>query len=199
MSSVPILPVGLPSWERAMQAVEMVRERLHRATEALNTAGIPYAVIGANAVAFWVARVDKGGVRNTPNVDLLIRRADLDRTRETLTSAGFFYHESADFPTFVDSTETRPRLGVQLFFAGEKVKDAYLLPTPDLSESQAGEQFRVINLDALVRMKLTSFRTIDAVHLRDMADVGLIDATWPARFQPELAARLQHILDTPNG
>jgi hypothetical protein len=32
-----------------------------------------------------------------------------------------------------------------------------------------------------------------------MIDVGLIDATWPARFQAELGARLQTLLDDPDG
>ena len=42
-------------------------------------------------------------------------------------------------------------------------------------------------------MKLTSFRDKDRTHLRDLIDVGLLDATWPARFPPELAARLQGV------
>jgi hypothetical protein len=37
------------------------------------------------------------------------------------------------------------------------------------------------------------------MHLRDMIGVGLVDATWPSRFNPELAARLQQLLDTPEG
>ena len=48
-------------------------------------------------------------------------------------------------------------------------------------------------------MKLTSYRDKDKTHLRDMIDVGLVDAAWPARYPPELAARLQHLLDTPDG
>ena len=54
-------------------------------------------------------------------------------------------------------------------------------------------------LESLVRMKLTSFRDKDRMHIRDLIGVGLIDATWPARFPPELAARLQELLDDPNG
>jgi hypothetical protein len=48
-------------------------------------------------------------------------------------------------------------------------------------------------------MKLTSYRDKDKTHVRDMIGVGLVDATWPARYPPELAARLQHLLDTPDG
>ena len=48
-------------------------------------------------------------------------------------------------------------------------------------------------------MKLTSFRDEDRTHLRDLIDVGLIDATWPARFPSELGQRLQLLLDNPDG
>jgi hypothetical protein len=70
---------------------------------------------------------------------------------------------------------------------------------PDVSESTSFKPYRVLNLEALVRMKLTSFRDKDRMHLRDMIGVGLVDATWPSRFNPELAARLQQLLDTPEG
>ena len=75
----------------------------------------------------------------------------------------------------------------------------YAAPTPDVTESEAGENFRVVDLEALVRMKLTSFRRKDQVHIQDMIGVGLIDASWVSRFVPELAARLQELLDDPNG
>ena len=48
-------------------------------------------------------------------------------------------------------------------------------------------------------MKLIANRDKDRTHLRDFIEVGLIDATWPAKFPPELAARLQSIFDTPGG
>ena len=48
-------------------------------------------------------------------------------------------------------------------------------------------------------MKLTSFRDKDRMHLRDLLDVGLIDETWRDKLPPELAARLQELLDNPEG
>src|SRR6476620_11702980 len=68
--------------DRMERAVAKVRERLLRATQALNQAGIPYAVAGGNAVASWVATIDEGAVRNTRDVDLLVRRADLVEVTE---------------------------------------------------------------------------------------------------------------------
>lgn len=48
-------------------------------------------------------------------------------------------------------------------------------------------------------MKLTSHRDKDRTHLRDMIDVGLVDVTRPTRFAPKLGARLQALLDNPDG
>ena len=45
----------------------------------------------------------------------------------------------------------------------------------------------------------TFLTTKDKTHLRDMLEIGLIDATWPSRYPPQLAARLQQLIDTPEG
>lgn len=74
---IVMIQYGDVSWERMIRAVEKVRERLTRAVRALEAAGVPYAVVGGNAVAAWVARVDEAAVRNTQDVDLLLRRTDL--------------------------------------------------------------------------------------------------------------------------
>lgn len=186
-------------WERALMAAEKVKERLRRATHALDLAGICYAVAGGNAVAEWVARVDEDAVRNTKDVDILISRADFDRVKAVLESVGFVYHHLIDVDVFVDGPQGRPSAGVRLLFAGEKVKvdDTYELPT--IAESERGTEFHVVTLESIVRMKLMSYRLKDRVHLLDLIGVGQIDATWPARFPPELGDRLQQLLDNPDG
>lgn len=70
--------LGPVSWQRMSEGIEKVKDRLRRASAALDTAGIPYAVIGGNAVAAWVSRVDDSVVRNTRDVDLLVMRDDPD-------------------------------------------------------------------------------------------------------------------------
>ena len=85
---------------------------------------------------------------------------------------------------------------VHVLLACEKVRPEDPVPNPDVTEVKLGGPFRLLNLDALVRMKLTSFRRKDQVHLLDMLGVGLIDAGWAARFPPELAARLEHLIAT---
>jgi nucleotidyltransferase AbiEii toxin of type IV toxin-antitoxin system len=187
------------SWDRMIRAVEKVRERLLRATAALEQAGVPYAVIGGNAVAAWVSRIDEAAVRYTQDVDILLRRADLPAARTALEKAGFVYRHAAGIDMFLDGPGAKARDAVHVLFEREKVRPEYVLPTPDVTESEAATSYRVLQLEPLVCMKLTSFRDKDRTHLRDMLDVGLIDASWLTRLPPELAGRLQQLLDTPEG
>jgi len=185
--------------DRMERAVAKVRERLLRATQALNQAGIPYAVAGGNAVASWVATVDEGAVRNTRDVDLLVRRADLPAVSEALERAGFVPGTLLDVVMFRDGEEGKPSEAVHLLFAGEKTRPDHLLPAPEIETIEDPANFRVITLESLVLMKLMSNRRKDQVHLQDLIGVGLIDASWLSRFPPELADRLKEILDTPDG
>lgn len=190
---------GLLALDRMERAVERVRDRLLRSTAALEAAGIPYAVIGGNAVMAWVEQVDESAVRFTQDVDIVLRRDDLPRAAEALARVGFIHRRSAGVEMFLDGPDAKARDAVHVIFSGEKVRPEYVAAVPDAAESVSFKSYKVLSLEALVRMKLTSNRDKDKTHLRDMLDTGLIDATWPARYPPELAARLQHLIDTPDG
>ena len=187
------------AWERMVTAVERVRERLRRAAEALERAQIAYAVAGGNAVAAWVGEVDEAAVRNTQDVDILLRRADLDRAKDALAQAGFTYRHAASIDMFLDGPHAKARDAVHVVFSGEKVRPEYLLPAPDVDETTITATARVLSLEALLRMKLTSFRDKDRTHVRDLIDVGLVDVSWCARLPAELATRLHALLDDPDG
>ena len=160
---------------------------------------MPYAVIGGNAVAAWVARVDEAAVRNTADVDILLRRDDLPVARAALEKAGFVYRHAAGIDMFLDGPTAKAHDAVHVLYANEKVRPEYLLPTPDVTETERGPAYQMLTLNALVRMKLTSFRDKDRTHLRDMLEIGMIDAAWLPRLPDELAARLQQLIDTPEG
>jgi hypothetical protein len=194
MSSTRFEPI---SWERMIRAVEKVRARLDRAVAALKAAGIPYAVVGGNAVAAWVSRVDEAAVRNTQDVDILLRREDLERAKSALADSGFVYRHSKSIDMFLDGPRAKARDAVHVVFAGEKVTADSLAPAPDVTEVDTAGPFHVVDLEPLVRMKLTSYRLKDRVHLLDMIGVGLIDASWVTRFPEEIAVRLQELLDNP--
>jgi hypothetical protein len=181
-------------------AVENVRRRLLRAAAALDAARVPYAVIGGNAVAAWVSRVDEAAVRNTRDVDLLLRREDLPAASAALAAAGFVHRHVASLgkaggmEVFLDGAEGKVRDAVHIVFACERTLPDQAEPNAGIEEGEDAGDFRLISLDALVRMKLSAWRDKDRVHLRDLASVGLIDETWAPRVPLPLQSRFQEIL-----
>lgn len=178
------------------QASEHVRERLARASAALEQAGVPYAVAGGNAVGSWVGSKDRSAVRLTQDVDLIIRRADIAAAAAALATVGFVHRRAAGIEMFLDGPAAKAREAVHVLFAGEKVRPEYDFPAADVAESERTEEFRVLTLEALVRMKLTSYRRKDQVHLLDMMGVGLIDESWCRKLPQQLADRLKLLIDT---
>jgi len=196
-----MIAFGPEVWDRMVTAVEAVRDRLRRSTAALEAAGIDYAVVGGNAVAAWVARIDPAAVRNTQDVNILLRREDLPAAKVAMEAAGFVYRHAASIDMFLDGPSKKARDAVHILFANEKVRPVDPAPTADVMEFESSEagNYRHLTLEALVRMKLTSHRDKDRTHLRDMIGVGLIDETWPAKYPAILAERLQAVLDNPDG
>ena len=192
-------PNSIDLLQRMVDAVEQVRQRLAKSAALLANAGLPYAVVGGNAVAAWVATVDQAAVRNTQDVDLLIRRSDFAAAKVVLEGAGFVFRHIAGLDMFLDHVGASPRQAIHLIFAREFVKPGEALANPDVDQSVDLGPFRVLRLDALIRIKLTAFRDKDRTHLRDMIGVKLIDASWTRTLPPALAERLQGLLDTPDG
>jgi hypothetical protein len=186
-------------WKRIERAVEKVKDRLRRVTSALNDAGIPYAVIGGNAVQLWVAQVDESAVRNTRDVDILLNRKDMEAAKKALAPVGFVFQEVAGVPMFLDGPDGSPREAVHVVYAGEKVRAEYSELAPHVERFELMQSMRTLTFPELVRIKLTSHRLKDRVHLQDLISVGLIDETWLDRFSPELRLRLKELLDNPDG
>ncbi len=181
--------------DRMNEAFQKVQERLRRATAILEHSGLPYAVIGGNAVIHWINQANPAAYRFTQDVDVLIRREDLPGVTKAMEAAGFRYRHVRGIDLFLDGPVNKVQDAVHLLFAGEKVRPNDLAPTPSVEESIPGEAFQVLGLEALVRMKLTSYRLKDQTHLDDMLQVGLIDKSLKERLPTELAERFQAILD----
>lgn len=196
---MPDAKLGPVSLERMVRAVEKVRERLLRATAALDQAGIPYAVAGGNAVAAWVSRVDEAAVRNTQDVDILLRRSDLDAATRALEAAGFVRRHVAGIDIFLDGPHAKARDAVHVVFANEKVRPEYVTEAPDVDEAETDPNFRLLSLEALLRMKLTSYRDKDRTHVRDLIEVGLLEESWYGRLPSALAERLRELIENPEG
>lgn len=196
---VTIRYTGDELWERIERAVEKIRNRVERVTAALERAGIGHALVGGNAVQHWVAQVDEAAVRNTRDVDILLRREDLPRVIEVLREAGFQFQQVSGIDLFLDGADATPRDAVHVVYAGEKVHPHYPIASPDVDQYEKIRDTRTLALESLVRMKLNSYRRKDQVHLLDMLEVGLIDQTWPAKLPEPLRERLQELIDSPDG
>ncbi len=175
-------------------AVDRVERRLKRVTAALDAAGVRYAVVGGNAVAAWVGRADPGATRATKDVDLLVRKADLAAVTDVMQELGFERQDLRSLVLFVDPEEPSRRSGVHLVWADRLVRPSYPCPAPSVDEAvRDSGGFWVLDLPALVRMKLTSNRDIDRAHVADMLSVGLIDESIRASLPPVLRERLREI------
>ena len=184
---------------RMSEAADKLQLRLLRATRALTAAGIEHAVAGGNAVAAHVARVDATMTRSTQDVDLLVNRADLPRIIDALAGVGFTHRHSSGLDMFLDGPGASVREGVHLVFAAEVIRPEHPRPSPPVVLDPDESAFPLTHLESLVLLKLNSNRRKDQVHLLDLIAVGLIDASWPARFEEPLDARLQALLDDPDG
>jgi hypothetical protein len=181
-------------WEAYAMALDDVTNRLQRIIRALEEKSVPYAVVGGQAVALWVATKEPAAVRTTKDVDLLIRRDDLPRARAAALSVDMDYFEVLGVGMFLDRADPNPRHAVHLVWAGEKVRPEYESPSPTIDRRQAISGIQAVSLPDLVLMKLMSNRDQDRVHLRDMIDVGLIDRDLLKNLPLSSAARLETLL-----
>lgn len=175
-------------------AMQRIEDRLLRVTAALEAAGVPYAVVGGSAVAAWVASIVLAATRTTKDIDLLVRRADLDRITAELGRLGFRREDLRSLILFLAPDEPSRKSGVHLFWASERVRPSYQRVAPGVDEvTRSLAPFAVLDLAALVRMKLTSLRDIDRVHVADLLRVGLITDKVRARLPADLLVRLSDV------
>ena len=172
---------------------------LHRIADTLTSGRIPYEVIGGLAVLIHVEEASPEHSSLTRDVDLLVRRSDLDRITEAAAKSGFRFRHAAGVDMLVYGDAESAKNAVRLIFSGEKVRPDYPAPTPSLAPERKlihGKEVLVIPVEDLVLMKLTSFRLKDQVHIKTLDSAGLITPEVEKKLTPELAARLRHVRAT---
>jgi hypothetical protein len=155
-----------------------------------SAAGLEYRVAGGLATYFYVEESAPDAGRLTKDIDIVVRREDLEKIAKAAEEFGFCYRRVAGVDMLVRADEPSARRAVHLVFAGEKVRPDYLEAAPDLGEGRRIRGIRVIPIVDLIRMKLTSFRLKDGAHIIDMDEAGLITPEIEAALTPLLRARL---------
>ncbi|MDX1980101.1 MAG: hypothetical protein SFV51_07525, partial [Bryobacteraceae bacterium] len=164
-----------------------------RVSEAFESAGLDYRVIGGVATYLYVEEAAPDAGRLTRDVDIMVRREDMDRIAEAVKPYGLEYRHVAGVDMLVQSGQPSARRAVHMVFAGEKVRPADSLALPDLGPGRTIKGLRLVPLADLVRMKLTSFRLKDQTHIKDLEEAGLITPEVEADLPPVLRDRLAQV------
>jgi hypothetical protein len=175
--------------KRVNQLFDLAR----RVDEALSAAGIDYRVIGGLAAYLYVEDREPDAGRLTKDIDIVVRREDLARIADAVRAVGLEYRHTAGIDMLVEEEAPSARRAVHMIFTGERVRPEYSSPVPPLGEPRFLQGIRLIALESLVRMKLTSFRLKDQVHIQDLDRAGLIGEEVESALPPELKARLAQV------
>ena len=177
--------------------VEQLFEKLRRFHGALDAAAIPYQLVGGLGIFLHVSERDPKMARLTNDVDVAVERADLPRIIKAAEGAGFRFRHVAGVDMLLDAVQPKAHSAVHMVFIREKVRPEYLEPVPDFSAPvKTSEGILIASVVSLVKMKLTSFRLKDKVHLQDLDQVGLITPAIEATLSEPLRARLAEVRAT---
>jgi hypothetical protein len=173
--------------------VEQLFELAERVRQAFDSAGLEYRVVGGLATYLYVEEAEPDAGRLTKDIDIAVRRADLDRIKQAVEPFGLQYRHVSGVDMLVQAGEPSARRAVHMIFAGEKVRQEYPEAMPELGSPRTIKGIRVVPLPDLVRMKLTSFRLKDQTHVKDLDEAGLITPEIAAGLSPTLAERLARV------
>ena len=175
--------------ERSEQLFSLA-ERVDRAFRA---AGLEYRVVGGLAAYLYVEEAEPDAGRLTRDIDIVVRREDLEKIAAAAGSAGLEYRHAAGVDMLVQAGEPSARRAVHMAFSGEKVRAQYPEAVPMLGEPKTLRGLRLLPLADLVRMKLTSFQLKDQAHVQDLDEAGLITREEEAALSPILRDRLAEV------
>ena len=177
-------------FEERLEQLLVSMQRLH---EAFDRAGIAYEVIGGMAALLHVDRVDPILARLTRDIDVAIRRTDLDQIRDAVRPFGLTYRHVEGVDMLLDANQPKARSAIHLIMAGERVRPDYPEPTPEIGTGEMIMGARITSIDHLLTMKLTSFRLKDQVHVQDLDGAGLITKSMEDALSPLLQERLAQV------
>jgi hypothetical protein len=169
---------------------------LHKITDPLMAENVPHELIGGLAVLVHVEEADPTHSTLTRDVDLMIRRSDLEKVKEIAARHGFHFRHAAGLDMLLYGASESAKNAVHLIFSGEKVRPNQAAPNPPIRPEKKAIQGRevfIIPVVDLVRMKLSAYRDKDRVHIRSMDAAGLITPDVEKALPKEFQSRLQQI------
>lgn len=172
------------------ERVEQLFDLAARVEQIFAAAGLEYRIVGGLAVYLYVEEAEMDAGRLTKDIDIAVRREDLGKVAEAAEPFGLEYRHVAGVDMLVQSGQPSARRAVHLIFAGEKVRPEYPDAVPEMGRYRRIRELRVAPVEDLIRMKLTSFRSVDETHLNDLDNAGLITPEIEASLPPILAERL---------
>jgi hypothetical protein len=192
----PAVWKSLPGGEAFDYYMSTVFDRARRFREACDAEGIPFNVCGGMAVMAWVASVNPEYIRNTKDVDVIMRPADLERAKVALAKHEFIFAEVNGAPMFLDGEDGTPKFAVHVVLVGER-RRTEPVGVPDFGEGPEDPEYPWprLALLPLITSKLIASRPHDIAHLCDMARVGLIDRAWRDRLPEPLRERFDRAMD----
>ena len=177
-------------FEERVQSLFNLAELVERA---FHSGGLDYRVVGGLAAYLYVEDKEPDAGRLTKDIDIAVRREDLERIAKAAEAFGLVHRHVAGMDMLVQAGEPSARRAVHLIFTGERVRPEYPEPTPVMGAAKTIRGVRLMPLEDLVRMKLTSFRLKDQTHIKDMEEAGLITASIEAGLPPILRERLAQV------
>lgn len=180
-------------FEELVDQLFLSMQRLH---QALDQAGVAYEVIGGLAVFLHIDRVDPIRARLTRDIDITVNRMDLPRIQAAVQPYGLTYRHVAGVDMLLDADNPKARSAIHLVMSGERVRPEYPEPVPSLGTGELIMGARIASIDHLLKMKLTSFRLKDQVHVQDLDGAGLITPSMEKALSPLLQERLAHVRAT---
>ncbi len=158
---------------------------------AFASAGLDYRVIGGLATYLYVEEREPDAGRLTKDIDIVVRREDLAAIAEAVEPFGLQYRHVAGVDMLVQAGQPSARRAVHMVFSGEKVRPEYAAAVPEMAGLRQLQGVRLVPVEDLVRMKLTSFRLKDQVHIKDLDEAGVITEEVALKLPPVLRERLE--------
>jgi len=165
----------------------------------LEQAGVAHELVGGLAVFLHVENADSAHSSLTRAIDVMIRRDDLPRVIAIAEEHGFRFRHSAGMDMLLFGETNSARNAIHLLYAGEKVRATQIESHPSIRPVRAGlhgQDFQVIPVLDLLRMKLSAWRDKDRVRVRGMDAAGLVTKEIEEGLSQELRTRLQNVRET---